>query len=250
MIKELFDFKNKVIVVTGCSGHLGRAIVNFFIANNAKVYGLDIKKTKSSKNFTFLKCDLKNEKNCNSVIEYIYKQNKKINVFINNAAVSYFTFFEKRKLQELNETISVNLFAPFYFIKALQKKSKKSHKLKIINISSIYGNISPDFNIYSKGDRFNSEIYGASKAGLQQMTKYFANLLASKNININCISPGGIKNYKVQKKTFIKKYLNKVPSKRLCETQDILTAIAMFSSNYSNYITGQNLIIDGGLSLK
>ena len=75
-------------------------------------------------------------------------------------------------------------------------------KGNILNIGSIYGFLSPDFNIYSKGDRFSSEIYGASKGSVIQLTKYFAVLLAKNKINVNCISPGGIINKKVQNLMF------------------------------------------------
>ena len=103
---------------------------------------------------------------------------------------------------------------------------------------------------YNKGDRFSPDIYGASKAGLIQITKYFSVLLAKKNIIVNSITPGGILNKQKQKKSFIKRYSDNVPMRRMASTNDILTAILMFSSNYSKYTTGQNLIIDGGLTSK
>ena len=125
----------------------------------------------------------------------------------------FFKTFKKRSLKNFKDTISTNLYAPFNAIKFLSKISKKNDKLKIINISSIYGVVTPDFKIYSKGDRFNSEIYGASKAALIQMTKYFANLLANKNICINSVSPGGIENLNLQKKKIYKKIQEKCSKK-------------------------------------
>ena len=117
-------------------------------------------------------------------------------------------------------------------------------------MSSIYGLVSPDFKIYSKGDRFSSEIYGATKAGLIQLTKYYSVLLARYNILVNCISPGGIKNKNVQTKRFQKKYSNRVPLKRMAEVEDLFTTILFLSSKKTKYITGQNIVIDGGLSAK
>ena len=75
----------------------------------------------------------------------------------------------------------------------------------------IYGFLSPDFKIYEKGDRFSPEIYGATKSAIIQLTKYYAVLLANRNINVNCISPGGIINKDLQSKSFIKKYVKRVP---------------------------------------
>ena len=118
---------------------------------------------------------------------------------------------------------------------------------KIINIGSIYGLISPDYRIYNKGDRINSEVYGASKAGLIQLTKYYATFLAKKNILVNCISPGGIENKK-KNKAFIKKYIKNVPLKRMASLSDIFFVLFFLISKGNKYMTGQNLILDGGMS--
>lgn len=129
----------------------------------------------------------------------------------------------------------------------------KKYNLKsasIINIASIYGLLSPDFKIYFKGDRFSSEIYGATKASIIQITKYFAVLFAKNNIRVNAISPGGILNKNIQTKRFIKNYSNRVPLKRMANVEDLFTAIFYLSSDYSKYSTGQNIIVDGGLSIK
>ncbi len=248
-ISELFNFKNKVVVISGCSGQLGRELSEFFFKNNSIVYGIDKIKPQNDK-IKFIKCDIVKDKDLSNAIKKIYSKHKTINIFINNAAVSLFQNFKDRNLKNFKDTISTNLYAPFNVIKFLSGISKKKDDLKIINVSSIYGVVTPNFNIYSKGDRFNSEIYGASKAALIQMTKYFGNLLANKNICVNCISPGGIENLNLQKKKFIKKYSKNVPKNRLAKTSDLLTAVAFLSSNFSNYTTGQNIIIDGGLSLK
>ena len=197
-INNLFNFKNKIVVITGISGQLGRIFSDFYIANGARVYGLDIKKPKNK--VSFIKCDITKESDISNSINLIYKKEKKINIFINNAAISTFGNYELRTKNDFVEILETNLLPSFLSIKILSKKAKSAHKLKIINISSIYGVITPDFKIYSKGDRFSPEVYGASKAGLIQLSNYFANLLAKKNININSISPGGVKNLRKQKK--------------------------------------------------
>ena len=119
---------------------------------------------------------------------------------------------------------------------------------KIINIASIYGVISPDYRIYNKGDRINSEIYGASKAGLIQLTKYYATFLAKRNILVNCISPGGVENKKKQNTKFIKKYLHNVPLGRMTSLSDIFSVLNFLIADENRYLTGQNLILDGGMS--
>ncbi len=102
--------------------------------------------------------------------------------------------------------------------------------------------------IYSDTKRQNSEIYGASKAGLIQMTKYFATRYASIPININSISPGGVLNKKLQGDKFISNYSELVPLNRLCEEEEIGQAVSMLLNSSNKYLTGQNIAIDGGLT--
>ena len=113
----------------------------------------------------------------------------------------------------------------------------------------MYGLISPDFRIYNQGDRKNSEIYGATKAGIIQLTKYFAVHLAENNIRVNSISPGGVYNSdNPQSESFIKNYSYRCPMKRMAKVEEISGAVVFLSSSASSYITGQNLVIDGGMS--
>ena len=121
--------------------------------------------------------------------------------------------------------------------------------MKILNIGSIYGTKVPDFTIYKKNDRINSEIYGATKAGVVQVTKYFAKVLANKNILCNCVSPGGIKNNKTQTKNFQERYIKNLEIKRMADTNDIIFGLFYLTHPMNTYTTGQNLTIDGGYSL-
>lgn len=251
-INNLFNFNNKIVLITGCNGQLGRDMCNFFLGLGAYVYGIDIIAIKkiSNKKFFFYKTDFSKEKNISKIFKVIFKKQKKIDVIINNAAKSFFTPFNKRTKKEINETLQTNLVGPTYVIKEYCKWHKKniSKKCNIINIGSIYGVVSPDLRIYDSKDRTNSEIYGASKAGLIQLTKYFATTLAHKNIVVNSISPGGILNKKKQSSKFIKKYTERVPLKKMATTFDICLAALYFASDDVRYTTGQNLIIDGGLT--
>ena len=102
--------------------------------------------------------------------------------------------------------------------------------------------------IYSDTKRQNSEIYGASKAGLIQMTKYFATRYANIPISINSISPGGVLNRKLQGDEFISNYSELVPLNRLCEDEEIGQAVRMLIYSTNRYLTGQNIAVDGGLT--
>jgi len=244
------NYKNKIVVITGSSGQIGRFAVNLFLNLGCLVYGFDLKKIDlNSKKFNFIKIDISNLKNTQNKINSIYKKHKKIDIFINNAAISYKSHFSIRTQLEMKKTFDVNLMSIINIIKIIAKNHKKKNHCKIINIASIYGINSPDFNIYDGNKNINSEIYGGTKAAVIQITKYFAVALAKKNIIINCISPGGIGNKIIQDQKFIKKYTKKVPMNRMGKVEDLESAFLYFSDQKTKYTTGQNLIIDGGLTL-
>ena len=124
---------------------------------------------------------------------------------------------------------------------------KKRKKGSIVNISSIYGVIGPDFSIYRDSDFTSPAPYSAIKGGINSFTRYLASYYGNKNLRINSISPGGI--YNNQDAKFIKKYIKKVPLGRMGNPEDISPSVIFLLSDNSSYITGQNLIIDGGLTI-
>ncbi len=252
-INKIFNFKNKVIVISGTSGLLGSSFAKLFLSIGSIVIGIDQKKGKiSDKNFYFFTSDISNSNKIDKILNSVIKKFKKVDVIINNAGKSYFTKLENRTDFELNSTLKTNLVGTINLCKSYLKihKKKKLKRCSIINIGSIYGSLSPDFSVYEKGDNINSEIYGASKAGIIQFTKYLSVYGSKYNINVNCLSPGGILNLDhMQKKNFIKKYSKRVPLKRMATTEDFVTCIIFLASEKSSYITGQNIIVDGGLSV-
>ena len=252
ILNKIFYFKNKVVFITGCNGQIGTSLVKLFLNLDAKVYGVDNKKTNiKKKKFSFFKEDICNQKKVIEIFNKIIKKEKKIDIIVNNAATATFNKFINRTEDEIENVLKTNVTSIINIIKnyTILFDKKKLKKGKIINIGSIYGFLSPNFKIYSKGDRLSSEIYGASKGSVIQLTKYFAVLLANKNINVNCISPGGILNKKLQSKKFIKNYIKNVPKNRMGNVEDLYTALIYLASDFSDYTTGQNIIVDGGLSL-
>ncbi len=253
MLDKLFNFKNKIVLITGCNGQIGKKISELFLSLGAKVYGFDLNNTKiHNQNFIYIKIDITENKILKKKISKIFQKEKKIDILINNAATSIFSGIEKRRDNELSKVYNLNVKSVINIIKYFYINYKKYNmkKASIINFGSIYGFLSPDFRIYTNGNRFSAEIYGASKASLIQITKYFAVLFAKKNIRVNSISPGGILNKKLQSKRFIKNYSTRVPMNRMANVEDLFTAILYLASDFSKYGTGQNIIIDGGLSIK
>ena len=243
------DFKNKVILITGCEGFLGKEITKNLISLGAIVVGLDIsKKSKINfNNFIYFKTDLSKESEINKFYKFLKTNKITPDILINNAALSYKGNYKKRKQVEINNMLSVNITSVFNMIRKFSEVSSK--KANILNIASIYALMSPKPELYSKNNLDNSEIYGASKAAIIQMTKYFARYLNEKKIRVNCVSPGGITTSdNIADNFFINQYIKDVPLKRLAKLEEVVNSILFLISDKSSYINGHNLIIDGGKS--
>jgi len=240
-------FKNKKILITGSKGQLGSTLVKYFTKFGAKVISADIKGNDKA---NFYKVDLRNEEEIKLFFSKIKKKYKYLDILINNAGKTIVTSFNKRNKKEINDILDTNIVSTILCSKEFVKicNNKKKLDCNIINISSIYGLLSPDFRIYGNSKRNSPEIYGASKAGIIQLTKYYATHFSTKNIRVNCVSPGGILNRKIQNDKFIKNYSQRVPMTRMANTSEIVNAVSFLASDKASYINGHNLIVDGGLS--
>ena len=174
---------------------------------------------------------------------------KKIDILINNAgyvsdsSISKLTdskIFYNEKYANLNLTNSI------YLTNSLVPLIKKSKSASIINICSIYSLLAYDYSLYKKTNMKTPMAYGVSKAGLMHYTKMLSTALAP-GIRVNSISPGGI--FRNQPKKFIKRYLDKTPLSRMGHENDVANSVIFLSSELSSYITGQNLVVDGGYSV-
>lgn len=254
--------KNKTSIVTGSAGRFGKIISNklaelgynliLIDKNLTGKKNADLLKKKYGTKVSFLKLNLTDEKDLIFFSKFL-KKYKKIDLLVNNAAFvgdsklkGWNTDYLKQSNKTWNMALDINLSACFYLSKIVTPFLKKSKNPSIINIASIYSFLGPDLNLYKNTQIYNPAAYASSKAGLVHLTKWLACNLAPK-IRVNAISPGGF--YSSQSKTFIKKYINKTPMKRMFKKKDLEGIIKFLSSNDSSYITGQNLVIDGGISL-
>jgi NAD(P)-dependent dehydrogenase (short-subunit alcohol dehydrogenase family) len=247
------SFQGKGVIVTGAKGLLGSELCKALNTLGAKVIGLDL----DEKTYTLIEgvdyydLDISNEKSVIKFFNELKNSRLDFSILINNAGFSNFDHYLKRSMDDFTKTFSVNLKGNFLCTREFIKLTTKQNGLKhIVNIASVYGTVSPDFRIYESNDRRNSEIYGATKAGVIQLTKYFAVELAGNNFRVNCISPGGIYNPKdPQSENFIDNYSMRVPLKRMAQVDEIIPAILFFASDACSYITGQSLSVDGGYTI-
>jgi len=184
----------------------------------------------------------------------IYQQFGRIDILVAAAATktdNYFTEFPGYPLEDWNRVIEVNLGGTFIVAQAVVPHFIKAKKGSIINISSIYGVVGPDQRVYEGSDYLGGPIntpppYSASKAGVVGLTKYFATTLAQYGIRVNSITPGGVESG--QNKEFVRRYSERIPMKRMADRTELQGALVFLASDASSYITGQNIVVDGGLT--
>ena len=253
-LDKFFGLEKKTVFVTGATGQLGKSLSQAYIDAGAKVIGADkdLNKDKmiDSENIEYITLDIANKKEVTEAFNNVYSKYGKLDVLINNAGVSVFEPFEERTEESFDWVTDVNLKGTFFCIQAFVKHLKENKEQgNIINVASFYGVISPDLRIYTDCGRVNSEVYGAAKAGIIQMTKYFAANLAKDDIRVNCISPGGIFNPETpQGEDFVKNYSYRCPMDRMANAEEMVGGVLYLSSEAASYTTGHNLIIDGGMT--
>ena len=248
--------KNKVFIVTGANGRIGLELSKNLIKLGAKVVMTDIEvnkiKTLSlSNNYLVKKINITNEVNIKNLISSTHKKYKKIDGIIHCAypvTKDWGQLIEKLKSKSLKENLFNQLGISIIISKLIISYFMKNKiQGKIIFFSSIQGVRAPKFEHY-KGLKMSSPVeYSVMKAGLISLTSYLAKLYKKYKISINCISPGGIKDK--QPKKFMKRYLESCGTKGLLDPKDVVGTIIFLLSNDSEFINGQNIIIDDGWSL-
>jgi len=175
----------------------------------------------------------------------ILKQWGKIDILFNNAVARAGVGLETMSKEEWESVFSVNATGLFLASKIFGSEMAKREHGSIVNVSSIYGLVGPDFRMYEGTEIKQSPAnYSFSKGGMVAMTKYLATYFAAKNVRVNCICLGGV--YSGQSDTFVKRYSEKCPLGRMAQPDDIKGVAVFLASDASSYITGQVLPVDGG----
>ena len=243
-------FKGKVAVVTGGSGGIGLDVSKKLAKLKIKVLILDINKPNISKNkfIYFEKVDLSNENEINQVINKFIKKEKRIDYIVNAAGVLWFDKdlgLEKIKTDIWDKVFSINLKSMLIVLKKILPNMKKNKFGSIVNISSIDA---------LSGDDKPQEAYGASKAAMIRLSKSIAIQYANKNIRSNSILPGPVETpmqKRWKKNPNAKKNLTKIiPLQRVGKPENIADTVLFLLSEQSCFITGTEIIVDGGLKAR
>ena len=271
----LFDLKDKVAIVFGGNGYLGKQFCKTLLEHNAKVYCCDINtnesmettalKQKYAEKFEIINVNAADKKDLIEFRKNIFVREKTVDILLNSTSAKsddFYLPFEDASLESWDVGLLGNLTMPFLTIQTFIPIMKKQRKGSIINISSIYGLVGNDQRIYVGTNLheiyvkkspdlkriYSSGSYNAAKGGLIVFTRYLAAYYGEYNIRINCISPGGIYNAKENKK-FVQNYSDKVPLGRKANPDEINGSVIFLASDASSYVTGHNLVVDGGFTI-
>lgn len=262
-INKIFDLTNKAVIVTGSAGRLGTEFSHTLSAAGADVILLDIN-AKKNKNLESdltkqyhtkpkaYTVDISNESALVGVVKDVVKKYGKIDALINNAFLNPSNSkkssfgFEQYPKDLWDKVISINLTGVFLCCKIIGGIMTKQRYGVIVNISSIYGIVGADQRIYGTSKLNSSASYAATKGGVVNLTRYLAAYWHRKNIRVNTMSLGGVLDKSYMSKEFIKNYSEKTMLGRMANKDEYNGALLFLVSDASSYMTGTNLVIDGG----
>ena len=246
------NFKGKTAVVVGASGGMGLSIVDKLCLSNINVLMIDIKdppkKYLKNKKISFSKIDVTNFTNLKKTLDNFYSKNKSIDYLVNTTGVLWFD----KDISVINidfdtweKVFEINLKSMGYLAKLIIPKMKKNKFGSMVHISSVDA---------LSGDDKPQDAYGASKAAMIRLSKSLAIQFANHNIRSNCILPGAVETpmqNRWKKNPLAKKRLTKnIPLQRIGSPIDIANTILFLLSDEGNYITGTEIIVDGGVTAK
>jgi NAD(P)-dependent dehydrogenase (short-subunit alcohol dehydrogenase family) len=245
MLKQM-NLEDKIVLVTGGSGLIGRELIsnineNGGIAINADI-GLD---TDLESGNLFM--DITDDNSIRAGIDALIEEYGHLDGLVNNAyprTKDWGDKFEEIKPASWRANIDMQLNSYFVCSQEVLKIMSQQKSGSIVNIASIYGVVGNDFSLYEDFGGTSPAAYSAIKGGLINFTRYLASYYGKEGIRVNAVSPGGIIDN--QHPSFIEKYESKVPLGRLGTPADIAPSVTFLLSDASKYITGHNLIIDGG----
>ncbi len=260
-LAELASLRGRVALVTGGAGHLGSALcdglaelgaeiaIADLAAKDATSLAEDLRQRRGVRALA-LPADLGQEQELRRLSEQVLDHFGRLDVLVNCAALvgtsdlrGWTGPFEKQSAETWRRALEINLTVPFLLTQACAGALRAHGSGSVINIGSIYGLVGPDMRLYDGTSMGNPAAYAASKGGLLQLTRWLASVLAP-TVRVNAVSLGGIR--RGQAPEFVERYQARVPLARMAMEEDAKGAVAYLAGDVSAYVTGQNLIVDGG----
>ena len=260
-LQDLMNLRGRVALITGGAGHIGAATGEALAELGATIVVLDTEEKSCNAVAERIRAaygvqtlplvaDLASEMSVLTVPQVVLGQFKRLDILVHCAAMvgsselkGWVVPFPEQSSQAWRLALEVNLTAPFVLTQACAKLLAESGHGSVINVSSTYGIVGPDMRLYEGTSMGNPAAYAASKGGLLQLTRWLATVLAPA-VRINAISPGGT--WRNQPQVFQDRYVARTPLKRMATEEDFKGAVAYLASDLSAYVTGHNLVVDGG----
>ena len=263
-LKELMKMSKKTVLIVGGAGYLGSAMAdaiaevgaNIAIADKNAKAGEMVCRELSKKHGVkteFYEVDLLDNESLANLPTSVFDRFNSIDGVIYAAAIVIDKYIEgwseEFQLQSSRlwaDAMQINLTGAFTIARESEQFLMKSTSASIVNIISHYGLVGPDYSLYEGTEMRNPAAYAASKGGLLQLTRWLAATMAP-NVRVNAITPGGI--FRNHEEPFLSRYANKTLLGRMGREDDFKGAAVYLISNLSQYVTGQNLVIDGGITV-
>jgi NAD(P)-dependent dehydrogenase (short-subunit alcohol dehydrogenase family) len=260
-VADLMDLTGRTALVTGGAGHIGLSACEAVLELGSNVAVLDIDACACQKRVNDLRrigkgnpvavpCDLKDESEVRSSIRNVVQKLGRLDILIHCAAyvgttevAGWSVPFGQQTVDAWDAAMRVNLTSAFIMVQEAKDALAYSGHGSVILFGSIYGVVGPHLGLYPGTDMGNPAGYGASKGGILQLTRYLATVLAP-GVRVNAISPGGV--VRGQPQSFQQRYVERTPLARMATEEDLKGAIAYLASDLSAYVTGHNLVVDGG----
>lgn len=260
---EMFDLSGQVAIVTGGAGKLGSQICEALAEARAHVVVASRQLESCQRKADELtaqgteafarQLDVTSKESWQRLVQDVTAKFGRIDILVNNAYSGRLKRLEEMGLEEFESATRTGLSSVFLGSQAVAPAMRAPRKGVIINISSIYGIVSPDHRIYARTGMNSPCNYAAAKAGIIQLTRWLATYLAPDGIRVNCISPGGFYSQKLRElpdyDRFVENYCYKTPMGRMGGESDLKGAAVFLASAASEYVTGHNLVVDGGWTI-
>lgn len=260
-LAELRDLGGRVALVTGAAGHIGGAIADALAELGCTVALADIDEpagraaaediaARRGIRTEAFAADLADEAAVAVLPGRVAETLGGLDILVNSAAfvgttklTGWAVPFAEQSAETWRAALEVNLTSVFVLVQAAEPWLKKSGKGSVVNIASIYGMVGPDLGLYGGTAMGNPAAYGAAKGGLLQLTRWLATVLAP-SVRVNAVTPGGIA--RGQAEEFVRRYEARTPLGRMGREEDVKGAVAFLAGDLSAYVTGQNIVVDGG----
>jgi 2-deoxy-D-gluconate 3-dehydrogenase len=264
---SLFDVGGRVVIITGGAGLLGRQYVECLSLAGAHAVIADadgeaaqaLARNVRGAAALPVRTDVSDQGSVKTMVSRVLDEYGRIDALVNNAALDpkfdsehaseHVTAFEDFPLEMWNRGLGVNLTGAFLCCQAVSSAMLSQHRGVIVNVSSTYGMVGPDQRLYSKSestvpDSFKPVVYSATKSAMLGLTRYLATYWAAKGIRVNSLTPGGV--FNDHDEEFVRRYSWRTPMGRMASKEEYCGALLFLLSDASSYMTGANLVVDGG----